>query len=349
MLSYTHGGEIYDKKVTLDFSVNTNPFGIPEGVRKILIDSVNLYDRYPDDYYRELKAALAKEHSIDGEELICANGASDLIYRLCQVVRPGKALLCAPTFVEYEQALKTVGCEITYYNLKEENDFTLQEDYLIHLTPDINMVFLCIPSNPVGNLVDKKLLIKVTEKCKELGIFLVVDECFLDFIKEAESLIVYRKKYPGLFILKAFTKFYALAGLRLGYGICSCKEIMEELLLHTPSWNVSLPAQLAGVEALKDMEYREKTYKWIVAERDYLSSGLSALGFKVYPSQGNFLLFRGKEGLYEELLKRGILIRECKNYRQLGPGYYRAAVKLREDNEQLLERIGEILEISRDI
>lgn len=343
MFSYTHGGEIYDKKVSLDFSVNTNPFGMPEGVRKILIDSVDLYDRYPDDYYRELKTALAKEHSLDDDELICANGASDLIYRLCEVIRPGKALLCAPTFIEYEQALKAVGCEIAYYNLKEENDFALQEDYLIHLTPDIHMVFLCNPSNPVGNLVDKKLLIKVAEKCQELGIVLVVDECFLDFVKEAESLICHRKKYPGLFILKAFTKFYALAGLRLGYGICSGKELMEELLRHTPSWNVSLPAQLAGVEALKDMAYREKTYKWIESEREYLSLGLSALGFKVYPSQGNFLLFHGKEGLYEELLKRGILIRECKNYRQLGPGYYRAAVKAREDNEQLLKVIGEIL------
>ncbi|MDF2869595.1 MAG: L-threonine O-3-phosphate decarboxylase [Anaerocolumna sp.] len=346
MISYTHGGEIYDKKVSLDFSVNTNPLGIPERVRKILIESVDLYDRYPDDYYRELKTALASEHAIDSDELICANGASDLIYRLCQVIRPGKALLCAPTFVEYEQALKATGCEITYYNLEEENDFALQEDYLIHLTADINMVFLCNPSNPVGNLVDKNLLVKVADKCQELGIFLVVDECFIDFIKEAESLISIRKNYPGLFILRAFTKFYALAGLRLGYGICSRKELMDRLLLHTPSWNVSLPAQLAGVEALKDMEYRNKTYKWLGVEREYLSSGLSSLGFKVYPSKGNFLLFRGKEGLYEELLMRGILIRECKNYRQLGAGYYRIAVKLREDNDQLLEGIGKILEVN---
>jgi threonine-phosphate decarboxylase len=344
MISYTHGGEIYDKKVSLDFSVNTNPLGIPERVRKILIESVDLYDRYPDDYYRELKVALASEHAIDSDELICANGASDLIYRLCQVIRPGKALLCAPTFIEYEQALKAAGCEITYYNLEEENDFTLQEDYLIHLTPDINMVFLCNPSNPVGNLVDKNLLVKVADKCQELGIFLIVDECFIDFIKDAESLISLRKNYPGLFILRAFTKFYALAGLRLGYGICSRKELMDRLLLHTPSWNVSLPAQLAGVEALKDMEYRDKTYKWLGAEREYLSSELSSLGFKVYPSKGNFLLFRGKEGLYEELLMRGILIRECKNYRQLGADYYRIAVKLREDNDQLLEEIGKILE-----
>lgn len=344
MLSYTHGGETYDKKVTLDYSVNTNPFGMPKSVRKILVESVDLYDRYPDDYNRELKKALAKEHSVDREELICANGASDLIYRICQVIRPGKALLCAPTFVEYEQALKASGCEIVYYNLKEENDFTLQEDYLIHLTPDINMVFLCNPSNPVGNLVDKNLLIRIVDKCQALGIFLVVDECFIDFIKAAESLISVRRNYPNLFILRAFTKFYALAGLRLGYGICSQKELMEQLMLHTPSWNVSLPAQLAGVEALKDMEYREKTYKWLESERTYLSSGLTAMGYKVYPSQCNFLLFRGKEGLYEELLVKGILIRECKNYRQLGGDYYRIAVKARKDNEELLRVMGEIKE-----
>lgn len=339
MLSYVHGGEIYDKEINLDFSVNTNPFGMPEGVKRVLTDYIHTFNRYPDDYNRVLKNALAKELSVKEEEIICANGASDLIYRLCQVIRPKKALLLAPSFVEYEKALRAVGCEILIHDLKEEENFSLKEDFLLQLDTSIDIIFLCNPSNPVGNLTERELIIKIADKCQTLGTMLVLDECFLEFTRKEESLIPCRNTYPNLFILRAFTKFYSLAGLRLGYGICADMAFMDRLIENTPSWNVSLPAQLAGEEALKDKEYREQTYRWLDTERDYLRKGLEEEGVKVYPSDSNFLLFKGAEGLYEEMLQKGILIRECRNYRGLGGEYYRVAIKLREENELLLEAL----------
>lgn len=344
MLQYVHGGEIYDKEVFLDFSVNTNPFGMPEGVVRVLSEFIQSFSRYPDDYNRDLKKALAKELQTEEEEIICANGASDLLYRLCQVIRPKRALLTAPSFVEYERALRAVGCDIFWHTLKEEDNFTLKEDFLSSLDSSLDIIFLCNPANPVGNLTDRGLLVKTADLCQELGILLVLDECFLDFVRKEESFLSLRKKYPGVFFLRAFTKFYSLAGLRLGYGICTDKALMDRLAANTPSWNVSLPAQLAGVEALKDKEYRERTFRWLEPERDYLREGLTRAGYKVYPSACNFLLFRGEEGLYEEMLRRGILIRECKNYRGLGGDYYRIGVKLREDNDIFLKAVENIQE-----
>ena len=212
MTKHIHGGDVYKYDHCLDFSANCNPLGTPQSVKQAIIDSVEDLSDYPRVGCGPLKDAIADYEHTKKEYLICGNGAADLIFSLSRALNPKKALLPAPTFAEYEQALVSVGCEISRYYLKEENDFCIQKDdpdVLKREKPDI--IFLCNPNNPTGITIPQDLLEEILETCAMQGIFMVVDECFLDFVKDSEKHTLKGKleKYPGLFILKAFTKRYA--------------------------------------------------------------------------------------------------------------------------------------------
>jgi threonine-phosphate decarboxylase len=362
MTDYVHGGEIYNKEVLHDFSVNTNPLGLPEKVKKMLTTSIEQFSLYPDPKCSSLKEAIGKKVNISKEYITCGNGASDLIFRLCIAKKPRLCLLLAPTFSEYEKALKAVGSEIIYYNLIQENNFNVEEDILDHIK-NIDMMFLCNPNNPVGNLIDNTILRKIVKKCEMENVLLVMDECFLDFTKvedchgqgerpylgeedkDSNSLIEEVLHNKSIFVLRAFTKFYAMAGLRLGYGFCSDIELLNRMDLAGPSWSVSVPAQLAGAVACEEIEYEERTKAIIEKERRYLVDELQKLGIKVFKPRANYIFFKETSSLYEKLLQRGILIRQCGNYRQLSKEFYRIAVKSRKENEIFIKNLEECLHL----
>ena len=152
---YEHGGDIYRNKVRLDFSVNTNPLGMSENVKKAIAENIEQFGIYPDAMCVNLRNAIAEKEQVGVDNVLCSNGAAEMIFAVVRAVMPKKSLLLAPTFSEYERALKSVGSQICYYYLKEENDFELQDDFIDYLD-DIDMVFICNPNNPVGKITDKK-------------------------------------------------------------------------------------------------------------------------------------------------------------------------------------------------
>lgn len=333
-----HGGDIYSKAYRLDFSTNINPFGMPESLKQAAIKGINASIHYPDVQCRELINAIAKKEEIPSDWIICGNGAAELLFSLVSAKKPQKALLVSPGFAEYEQALKTVNCDIRYYELSKERGFLLGEEYLESLQQDLDIVFLCNPNNPTGLLIPTELLKKIVDICKEKQIFLVLDECFLEFV--SDELMNPQKKIlkemPNLFILKAFTKMYGMPGLRLGYGLCSDIPLLEQMHQMTQPWNVSVPAQFAGVAACKETDFVVKTRIYIAQEREYLSNELKRLKFTVYDSQANYIFFEAPKNLWNLCEKENILIRDCSNYRGLTKGYYRIAVKTRQENEELI-------------
>ena len=342
-----HGGEIYDKKISWDFSVNTNPFGLPEGVKNTLIRHIDTFALYPDNRCSSLITAIADYEKADRDYIICGNGASDLIFRLCYALKPGKAMVTAPAFSEYEKALREAGSQVEYCSLSEQDSFQVTEQLLNQLNESIDLLFLCNPNNPVGNLMPPALLEKIVAQCHRYHIFLVMDECFIEFIDEPEvySLKKYLNHNDKIFLLRAFTKLYAMAGLRLGYGICSDIQLIKRMSAVGPAWNVSVPAQTAGIEALKEEAYRLKTKELIRVEREYLYNSLSSLGIKVFEPAANYIFFKCWDTLYEFLLHREILIRQCDNYNQLSREFYRIAVKNHEENVILIRKIAEFLDI----
>lgn len=338
MTKHVHGGNIYAYKNCLDFSANCNPLGTPEGVKQAVRDSLDYVKDYPEVGYTPLKEAIAEYEDVIPDSVICGNGAAELIFSLCQAVKPKKALIPVPTFAEYEQALNSCGCEVEHVLLREEEGFDLQESFINWLHRDLDIVFLCNPNNPTGIPIEREFLFRVLRVCREMNILLVVDECFLDFIAEPlrYTLKAQLSRYHNLFLLKAFTKRYAMAGIRLGYGITENRELLEAMTQVTQPWNISVTAQAAGIAALKETEYVEKGRQIVFRESKYLKEELQRLGMQVYPSEANYIFFRGPENLFDICVKQGVLIRDCSNYSGLRKGFYRVAVRTHEENEKLI-------------
>ena len=345
--TYVHGGDIYSRLIRLDFSANVNPFGASEAVKAAVRAAAENMSAYPDPYCDPLREKLAAADGVDKNDVICGNGAAELIYTFAAALRPRRALLPVPSFADYESALLAAGCEPTFYPLHRENGFLLTEDILDAIGPDTDLLMLCSPNNPTGRSVPKELLLKLLDRCRENGTWLFLDECFWELTDEdkAYSLIQELEKGDRVFLLRAFTKAYGMAGLRLGYGLCKNRPMLAAMSRLTQPWNVSTPAQAAGLAALDSPDWPRRARASFQTEKPFLRDGLTALGFTVLPGDANYLFFSGPSGLYEKLRERGVLIRNCANYRVLGPGDYRIAVRTRAENEELLRAIEEVLHV----
>ena len=218
------------------------------------------------------------------------------------------------------------------------------EELFDALTEETDLLFLANPNNPTGTLMNRDYLNKLLERCKEKKIYVVLDECFIEFCGTECSALPWIEKYPNLLLVRAFTKIYAIPGVRLGYLICSNRSLLEKIRTQIPEWNLSVFAQEAGVACAGKTAYLEKTVNYVKNEREFLAEGLKKFGFRVFPGEANFLLIHSEKPLYEKLLGKGILIRDCMNFKGLTKGYYRIAVKKRQDNEKLLKAIGECIE-----
>lgn len=352
-----HGGDIYQGDITWDFSVSVNPLGIPSRVRQAIGDSADRFDCYPDTQCRELVQGLAEYHRTEGQRIVCGNGAADLIYRLAYLLKPCRALILAPSFSEYEQALKAVGCRVRYCRLKEEQNFQADMGKLADMAEEGELIFLCNPNNPTGLAADKEQVEFLAKACRKKKGFLILDECFCEFLESPGnySFMERIQDYPETVILRAFTKSYAMAGLRLGYGVCGDLDVAKRLRMTGQPWSVSIPAQEAGRAALLEEGYLEQSRILIGQERQRISSELTDLGFVVFPSQVNYLLFKDVEesrhgNLWKRLREKGILIRDCSNFIGLEAGegdpgfrFYRIAVGRREKNERLLDAMKQIV------
>ncbi len=343
MVISKHGGDIYSREIEYDFSANLNPSGMPESVKSALINSVSEWECYPDPLCVKLRRALSEYEGFPAENIVCGNGAADLIYRLVSAVKPKKAVITAPAFSEYEKALSENGTEVVRHYLSEENGFALDKGILNILDSSVDMLFLCSPNNPTGQLAPKNILKAVAEKCLENNIVFICDQCFLPFVSDSKNKGVREFMNEKVVILNAFTKIFAMAGLRLGYALFGSTELAERVQNAGQYWSVSTPAQLAGIAALKEKDYTEKTVQLIKTEREFLTAELKKFGFKVFDSEANFILFRCDLPLDEMLLKEKIAIRNCGNYEGLCDGYFRIAVRGHEENTILISAIGRCL------
>ena len=351
MYEYVHGGDIYDKyghpkEGILDFSANISPLGMPPAVIRAAEEAVKHANIYPDSACRQLSGALAAFEGVGENNILCANGASDLIFRIAHAIRPQKVMVTAPSFADYERAGSAAQAKIIHYPLREKDSFAIPHSIVSAIPADSpDVVFICNPNNPTGNVTPIAAVQKIAAACHSINAILVIDECFMDFVADAHK---YTAKpllsgYKNIIILKAFTKMFAMPGLRLGYAICANNELLDRLQYIGPDWAVSNIAQAAGLAALAGgKKYIQKTVQYVQQERERMAIALKQLGLTVYPSEANFILFKCNRdiNLRDALLVKGIMIRDCSNYVGLGKGYYRTAVLSREKNTQLLNTMG---------
>ena len=378
-----HGGDWYsfqEKRgfLPLDFSANVSPLGLPESARAAAGRALYESARYPDPECRALRKAIAQEYGVPAEWIFCGNGAADIIYRAAYAAFPRRALLLAPCFEEYERALRSAGTEVDFY-FPDADRFTIRDasHFLELVHPDTDMIILGEPNNPTGLCTDREVLAQIADFCESRGVRLVLDECFMDFVEDSEgrswihrwSSLSEEIHYRNVCVLRAFTKFYGMAGLRLGWCVIPDLDFLRKVQLAGPPWAVSCAAQAAGIAALKEHGYREELRALVARERPRLAEGLERLGFFVLPGEANFLAFYVPAGLYpgntdltkkraadsmrkkqinlDELLRSyGIMIRDLRSFRGLGSGWYRTAVRTKEENERLLNALSEIFEVN---
>lgn len=338
-----HGGDIYRNQVTLDFSVNVNPLGIPGEVEAALHDAVKECGKYPDISAEKLSRAVSDMLQIPKEYLLFGNGASELFMAIMHGIRPKKTVIPVPSFYGYEYAAEAASENVWYYIMKEEAQFCLQEDFLEALTEDTELLFLANPNNPTGSLLQKEYLYQLLNHCRDQGIYVVLDECFIEFCGEEYSMLRELERFDNLMIVRAFTKIFAIPGVRLGYLMCSNKTLRERIRRQLPEWNLSVFAQIAGCACAKQRVFIQQTVDYVREERQFLEKNLREMELQIFPGTADFILLYTKYPLYNKLLERGIMIRSCENFKGLSEGFYRIAVKSREENERLIQILKKLL------
>ncbi|MCX8030154.1 MAG: threonine-phosphate decarboxylase CobD [Thermodesulfovibrionales bacterium] len=342
-----HGGNIYrfakdnnlSEKQVIDFSASINPLGIPKSVILQLKKIDKSFYHYPDPDTLTLKETISRFYEIPLEAIICGNGSTELIYLCVRALKPKKVLIPAPTFSEYERACLLLDADIKYFWLKKENNFNLDPDeYTSHMT-GCQMAFICNPNNPTGCLIDRNGLIKIANSAKDLRCYLILDEAFIDFVSDY-SIIHEVMNNPYLIVLRSMTKFYALSAFRLGFGVFH-PSILSHILRYKEPWTVNTLAQIAGITALEDQEYKEKTYKVIAEGKAFLEEGFKRLSIRYIPSSVNYYLLEieNAHSIISSLKKANIMVRDCSNFKGLNGSYIRVAVKSEEENKLLLKEL----------
>jgi threonine-phosphate decarboxylase len=349
-----HGGNIYaaaeryglDLKKIIDFSSNVNPLGSSSMARRAARRSISIIDRYPDPELTDLRRAIARYHGIKPEQVVCGNGSNGLIHVIPRVFRPRKVLIPIPTYSEYASAAQDAGCKVMPFSLKERDGFRVDPVELSFALKGVDMVFLCNPNNPTGQIVHKNEMIEIMNYVLQQGSTLVIDEAFMDFT-ESESMIKEAVQSSRIICLRALTKFFGMPGLRIGYAISDDATIAELREFQEP-WTVNIPAECAAITALEDWGYIKKTRSLIAKERDRMLSALRLLpGVETYPGSANFILFKLVSGdadmLRQKLGYRGMLVRDCSGFPGLDSRFIRIAIRTRRENSRLIKALRELL------
>lgn len=342
----THGGNIWLREEPfLDFSASIHPLGMPPEVLTAAQQGVAASVHYPDPGCTALRRAIAMAQQAPEDWVLCGNGATDLMDLLARAASPRRALLPVPAFGEYERSLLGAGCQVERFPLLRADGFRVTRRLLERLTPELDWLCLANPNNPTGAAVEPELLQAIVRRCETLGITLVVDESFLA-LSDPEARTDLRpmlSSAPQLILLRSLTKSYGIPGLRLGYALSSNTALLNRLREYGQPWAVSVPAQMAGVAAMSRPDWPERAMEIVRPQRRRLRAGLEELGFLVFPSCTNYLMFEAPDrpGLREALLGRGILIRSCGDFFPLSKCFYRVAVRTSEENAALLRALQE--------
>jgi len=349
-----HGGNIYqaarqygiDAEKLIDFSSNVNPLGPSSMARRAAKRSLSFIDRYPDPDMTDLRRAIARYFGIKPEQVMCGNGSNSLIHLIPRVFRPRKIFIPIPTFSEYASAAADAGSEVVTLSLKERDGFRLDPVETAFAFRGVDMAFLCNPNNPTGQLIPKADMLEIMRYSHEHGIRLVIDESFMDFIG-SESIVKEAVQASNVICLRAFTKFFGMPGLRIGYAV-SDEATVAALREGQEPWSVSIPAERAAIAALNDWGHIKKTLRLIEKERSRLLDALRLLpGVETFPGAANFLLIKcvsvDTHALRQKLGSRGMLVRDCSSFPGLDDRFIRIAVRTRRENKRLIKALRELL------
>ena len=328
-----------------DFSASINPWGMPKTVLKAIQEQIPRLTAYPNPEYPQLKSALAGHHRLSTDYILPGNGAAELLtWAARELARLERTYLITPAFGDYSRGLKAFNSNIV--TLKSP---LLPFGDLSSLIPRDQLqdsgLLLNNPHNPTGKLWPREEIIPYLKSFA----LVVIDEAFMDFLplSQGQSLIDLVPQVANLVILRSLTKFYSLPGLRIGYAIANPDLIQKWQAARDP-WSVNSLAVAAAIAALKDRDFQQYTWDWLVPAKSQLMESLSEISqLQVLPSAVNFLLVKSDVSvtkLQEQLLKKyHILIRDCLSFPELGDNYFRIAIRTPKENQYLVQALKRLI------
>lgn len=356
MLS-AHGGNIrkimnlygIPRNKLIDFSSSINPLGANRRINSLIKRNSSVITDYPDPECILLRRALADYTGVAKENVLTGNGSNELIHLVPRALNCASALICNPTFSEYALSLKLASARTYFLNSREENAFSCEIKKISGYVKKVDLIILCNPNNPTGNILKKEELLELAAYCRKNKTYLFIDEVFMEFVDNQERFSLKNEivKNSYLLILRSLTKFFSLAGLRIGY-LLAHKRLVKKISLFQPAWSVNALAQEIAVERLSDSNFILKSQEFIKRERDFLFNRLKEIrGIYPYPAKANFIFCKilgerlNSKSLFSRLMKSGIIIRDCSNFYGLDNRFFRVAVKSRKDNLYLVSRLRE--------
>ncbi len=344
-----HGGDLisyeafYDGEL-IDFSSNINPLEPPRGLEQILVDNFKSLKAYPDIHYRNLKSSISNYLNCNEKNILVGNGAVEIINNF--TILANRVLICIPSFSEYEKRAIINGKVVE--RIPYKNDFTIDIELIEKTIKEGDLLILGNPNNPTGLRIDKNDLFKIYRLVKKINGYLLLDEAFFEFCpKDYDSIELFKSdNYENIAIIRAATKFFALPGIRLGYG-CTSTSIAERVKEIELPWSINSLADAAGQYIFLDKEYIEESKKYIEKERNYMEQELEKIpGILPYKTHTNYILIKlvnwNEEYIFNFFLRKGIIIRKCSSFTGLSDGYIRVAIKDRKNNERLIKIFQEL-------
>ncbi|MGD1002637.1 MAG: cobyric acid synthase [Candidatus Brocadiia bacterium] len=333
----------------LDFSASVNPLGPPDCLRPTVSLALEQVVHYPDPESRELVAAIARHSGVPAEQIVVGNGSTELLFTTARALKRRRAVIPVPCYVDYVTAAREAEMEVALLSLDERAGFALDWSALEKRLRGGEMVFLGQPNNPTGLAFDPENFRAFAADHADTTF--VVDEAFAEFVADYATLM--RDVAENVVVLRSLTKFYAIPGLRLGFGVART-ETAETIRRRLLPWSVNSLAQAVGVAALADADYARRTREYVRAQRESLTKALQELpGLYVYPGAANFLLLRLNRAdldaptLARRLLEEGIAVRTFPPEQHLDARFFRIAVRTEEENARFCAALASLLGVPK--
>ncbi|MEA4973155.1 Threonine-phosphate decarboxylase [bioreactor metagenome] len=361
-LTHMHGGDLdaierafgISKNEISDFSGNINPLGFPKRAANKLAENIAMVCQYPDKNYCALRESIGKYTGANPKNIVVGNGSTELISTFIKSVNAKKTIIMGPAYSEYENAVKVIGSDYEYFELKESEDFKLNTDRLLTvLNGKVGLFIACNPNNPTGTGISIQNMEKILIHCKKRGINVMVDETYIEFSDNLENIcsIPLAEKYDNIFIIRGISKFFAAPGLRLGYGITSNKRFHELLAENQDPWSVNILASYAGEQIFTDTDFINETKLLISSERKRLFDEISSWkNVKIYKSASNFMLIKllsskiNASEIFEYMINKKMVIRDASSFTFLDESFLRFCILSPDENTNFLAELKSIIE-----
>lgn len=336
------------KEDIIKLGSNENPWGPSPKAMKAIEDEIKSINRYPESQLHELVSEIADYSGVrDSQVIIGGDGADEIIDVLAKTfIDDGDEFIVPlPSYMYYEYLLKQYGANPVYAKWDLEENRLDADSIFRAISEKTKMIFLCSPNNPTGTLIDKEVLVDIASRNPD--ILIVIDEAYFEYSEVTNRDLI--NEYDNIFIIRTMSKVLGLAGMRIGYGL-ACEQIIEYMHRIKPVFSLTRLSFVAALNTFRDRDYIAQSIRKGIESRQYLYDEVSKIdGLKVFPSKSNFMLIDIRDTGYTafelalELMKRGIIVRDCTSFKGLDEYWIRISICTLEEDEKFINILKEVL------